>query len=294
MICEIVLTPNQAKRIISKAIIELSYVQKALQDGMMVIHPSSTTYFILYELFGKVPEGIWVSGVIKKGALCISRERQDLGTKGETPSHPFDFPFSWVLEKGKLKMERIKLGVLLNEMGPGDIYVKGCNAVDAHRQAGVLFASPGGGTVAQVMKAAQRKGFRFILPVGLEKMISIPIGDAAQKSSYDKIDKSMGQRVGLMPVNGEVICEDQAINILTGCTAVQIASGGLEEAQGATILAVSGEAENMERMWQLIHEISKREVRVPALKETDCSMCPRNKCSYFNLDAESRLKTISR
>lgn len=174
MICEIVLTPNQAKRIISKAIIELSYVQKALQDGMMVIHPSSTTYFILYELFGKVPEGIWVSGVIKKGALCISRERQDLGTKGETPSHPFDFPFSWVLEKGKLKMERIKLGVLLNEMGPGDIYVKGCNAVDAHRQAGVLFASPGGGTVAQVMKAAQRKGFRFILPVGLEKMISIP------------------------------------------------------------------------------------------------------------------------
>jgi hypothetical protein len=282
MICEIVLTPNQAKRLIAKAVITLPQFQRAFRDGIIVIHPSSTTYFILYELFNEVPDGIWIMGVIKEGALCISRERQEIPKSEYTAGQASNFPFSWIIEKGILKKEKVKLELILKEMGPRDVYIKSCNAIDADRRAGVLFASSSGGTIALVLKYRELNGFTLLLPTGLEKLISLPIAEAAKYAPLSKVDKAMGQRVGLIPVKGEVIAEDQALSLLSGTKVFHFASGGLEGAQGATVLAVHGEQDKMRTVWEIVKDLEG--AQIPRLKPVICSQCSQKQCSYHTED----------
>jgi hypothetical protein len=65
-------------------------VKKAKEKGLIVIHPSSTTLFLVEELIGKRPERLWVCGIVLPKGMCISWERQKAG-----PLHGVDkFPFS--------------------------------------------------------------------------------------------------------------------------------------------------------------------------------------------------------
>ena len=47
--------PTESKKLIAKGIVELEVVQKALKEGLVVIHPSSSTFFIVGEITGKTP-----------------------------------------------------------------------------------------------------------------------------------------------------------------------------------------------------------------------------------------------
>jgi len=46
MRAQVVLRPSESKKLICKAILEMEPVQKALKQGIVVIHPSITTYFL--------------------------------------------------------------------------------------------------------------------------------------------------------------------------------------------------------------------------------------------------------
>src|SRR5512136_2130112 len=95
----------------------------------------------------------------------------------------------------------IQLGKILAEMLPTDVYVKGCNAVDAEFHAGVLFGHDGGGTIARVMSYQAQKGFNVILAVGLEKFIPGNILQAAKATAQaDQMEYAMGMPCGLFPV----------------------------------------------------------------------------------------------
>jgi len=54
MRAQVVLTPAEAKCFISKAIANMDVVKKAAAKGKIVIHPSSTTYFLVKELTGDI------------------------------------------------------------------------------------------------------------------------------------------------------------------------------------------------------------------------------------------------
>jgi hypothetical protein len=45
MLAQIVLTPVESKKLISKAVAQLEVVRHAATEGMVVLHPSSSTYF---------------------------------------------------------------------------------------------------------------------------------------------------------------------------------------------------------------------------------------------------------
>jgi len=99
---QIVLTPTEAKKLLTKAVLNLDEVKKALDSGMLIVHPSSTTIFMLDELgFTLPPENIWICGHISPKGLCISRGMVDAIL--EIPDYTVDkYPFEFIIRKGKL------------------------------------------------------------------------------------------------------------------------------------------------------------------------------------------------
>ena len=99
----------------------------------------------------------------------------------------------------------------------------------------MLFGHSGGGTIGFVMASQRKKGFKIILPVGLEKLIPVTIMQAAKAARRTDFEYGMGMPCGLMPVKGgTTITELEAIKILSGgAKAVPNAAGGLGGAEGA-------------------------------------------------------------
>ena len=177
---QIVLTPTEAKKLLSKAVLNLDEVKRALDSGMLIVHPSSTTIFMLDELGFTLPsEGIWICGHISPKGLCISRAMVDAIL--EIPDYTDEkYPFEFIIQKGKLlPVEQSALGPALEEMTPDDLYIKGVNAIDPKGRAGILLAArTSGGSIGLVLKKQKEKKFKMILPVGHEKQIPIPLADA--------------------------------------------------------------------------------------------------------------------
>jgi hypothetical protein len=264
---QIVLTPAESKKLIARAVFKLPEFQHALKNGILAIHPSSSTLF-LYELItGALPQGLWVCGLICAEGLTGSQAAADMiAARGEGPHDPLKVSKeTWFFKKG-IQQEEAPLGEILDQMTEDDVYVKGCNALDPEGKAGVLFANPagGGGTIGRVMIAQRKKKFHILLPVGLEKLIPVSIGEASKKAAFKKAYKSMGLSCGLMPVSGKKIDERDAVKILSGTEAIPISAGGIAGGEGSAVLAAEGNEGDLNT---LIEEIKKvKGVQLPGLK----------------------------
>ena len=72
MLAQVILTPTESKKLIAMAIAKLDVVRQAAQEGMVVMHPSSSTYFIFEELTGTKPKtNYWVCGVVTPRGTCV-------------------------------------------------------------------------------------------------------------------------------------------------------------------------------------------------------------------------------
>ena len=72
MLAQIVLTPAESKKLIAKAVAGLEAVQKAAKRGIVALHPSSSTYFIVEEITGSKPKtNYWVCGVVAPRGMCV-------------------------------------------------------------------------------------------------------------------------------------------------------------------------------------------------------------------------------
>ena len=187
-------------------------------------------------------------------------------------------PFAWVIRRGKLETG-ISLGSLLVEMGEKDVYIKGVNALDVEGRVGVLFGNLNrrGGTIGLVMATSRQKGFKVIFPAGLEKLIPVPVKEVAKKVRPKSLDYSMGIPCGLLPCEGIVVTELDAIRILSGSSAVPIAAGGLGGAEGAVTLLIEGDKEQVGRAIQYVNDV--KGAKTPRVLEVDCALCERPGCS---------------
>src|SRR5512136_1489989 len=140
MLAQIVLTPAESKKLIAKAIARLDAVQQAAKNGLVAIHPSSSTYFLVEEITGSKPKtNYWVCGVVTPRGMCVEMAMV-LGsglTPDEMSSDPGDLQGTWVIENGQLGGEE-KLSSLLYRMSESDVYVKGVNALDPGGNVGIL------------------------------------------------------------------------------------------------------------------------------------------------------------
>ena len=289
---QVTLTPTESKRLISKAVIKLDVVQRALTNGIVTIHPSSTTIFIMEELTGKIPDGVWICGMIVPKGTCIegsvlegTRERRG---PTDPSAHAGDFRHLWVLKKGLLQ-KNLKLNDVAMEMDVNDVYIKAANAIDPQGNAGILLASVAGGTVSRFMGYAYGKGFNVIIPVGLEKFIPVPIREAVKEAGVKKMDYAMGIPVGLYPISGTTITELEAVKILTGATATPIAAGGVGGAEGAITLVIRGSDKQVKKTIVIIKGI-KGSI-LPEIRRAHARVCLT--CTMESCHLQGRSKQAS-
>ena len=284
---QVVLTPTESKRLLSKAVLAMDEVQRALSDGILIIHPSSTTIFMLGELGLELPEkGIWVCGHISSKGLCISRKMIDAVL--ETPEYgAANYPFDLIIRKGKLlPFTESALGPVLKEMTSKDVYVKSVNAIDPDGKLGVLLAARStGGSVGLVIKTQKEKKFKMIIPVGLEKKIPISL-QKAQKAAVKTV-KAQGIPCGLWQLRGTLITEIEAFRQLFDVEAFPVSAGGLEGAEGSIVWVLHGEEEKVEKAYSLCDEIHGAKLPYP-LEVYECSECRNTLCDL----AGSKGKTM--
>jgi len=283
MRAQVTLLPTESKMLIAKALANMHEVKIALTEGIVVMHPSSSTLFLAEEILGEVPETeVWMCGAITPRAACgddavkvwMTTHPEARGKGG-----PESFPFSWVIEKGKLSQGET-LASLFTRMGPKDVYVKGVNAIDPQGKAGVLIGNEvEGGTIGKVISAQKQKGFTIIYPVGLEKLIPVSIQEAVA-AARDRLNLFyvMGSRCSLLLCEGKVVTELKAISLLTGATAIPIAAGGVDGAEGAITLVVSGEDNQVLRAIACIEEVKGAKIS-RQFRQTDCTKCNDEHCS---------------
>jgi hypothetical protein len=254
----------------------LEPVSRALRHGLVALHPSTSTAPIIEGMIGRVPNGVRALGMVRPKGLCISLERQQEARRGDALGRPAGgFPYTWLLRDGRLQVPTL-LADILRLMGPGDVYIKGCNALDRDGLAGVLFASPGAGTIGAVMAAQRRRGFTIVLPVGLEKAIPGTIAQASKATIPGRVKYSTGQRCGVIPVPGRVISEAEAFKILFGVGCRPIAAGGVGGGEGSVVLVLEGREPDVVRAFEHVLELKKE--APPDIPEATCAGCPIDRC----------------
>jgi hypothetical protein len=279
MLAQVVLTPAESKKLIAKAVAHLDLVQRAARKGIVALHPSSSTYFIVEEITGEKPKSnYWVCGVVTPKGMCVEMAMV-LGT-GYTPravsADPGDLRASWIIENGKMAPEE-SLSSLLYRMTSSDIYIKGVNAIDAEGNVGVLFGLQG--SLGYIQAARRKRKFTIVYPAGLEKLIPLPVKEAAKEAKMTRYEYGMGMPVGLFPCPpGITINEVHAIEMLSGARAIPIASGGLGGAEGAVTLIVKGEDDEVRKALDFVEQ--SKGAKLPDLRLCNCNDCPVPNCKF--------------
>lgn len=264
------LTPAESKRLIAKAVVLHPLVQKALAHGNILVSNGTTTAYFVEEACGvSLSVERFACGVITQGVLC------------QTPG---DRVRSAFIQNGSLKENNLEvsdydeLDQLLEQMSAGDVYVKGANAIDSQGNAGFLLAHPEGGNVLKALHKIYAQGIRFVIPVGLEKLISSVTSAQNNMKGINEYSYTFGRGCGYVTVNnGIIIHEIAALELLTGVSATHVASGGVGGSEGSVVLVAEGTDQQEEATIELLKKI-KGEPPVPAWRNK-CSECP-FKCKY--------------
>jgi hypothetical protein len=227
MHASVILTVAQSKRLIAKAVAHMPEVQWALAKGTVVIGRGTTNGYVAEEILGHViPKGEYVAGrTLPPG---VPWERLGRGTYPDI-----------VLVKGVPQEGATVVGAVAG-MGPGDVFIKGGNALDyAHKTVGVLIGHPQGGTVGGMYGSVVSRKITLILPIGLEKLVVEDL-DALARASRDPDTHPDAPVTSLFPLTGTVVTEIEAFRLLCGVEARLLAAGGVGGAEGAVCLLLEG------------------------------------------------------
>jgi len=242
MKAQVVLTVSESKRLIARAVSQMPQVKKVLEKGMLAIATGTTNSYIVEEILGKpIDKTSYRSGMVlpakPTGPLTLSPEiMPDVVLKDGEPVAELD-RFSAV-----------------RQMQPEDVFIKGCNALNyPTRTAGILVGMEDGGTIGNTLGHIVGRRVELILPVGLEKAV---FGNFQQISRMiAEPDDTVGNFPRLMPIWGTIVTEIEAIELLTGATAVHMASGGVGGAEGAVWLLISGNSDQVHDALALVDRI---------------------------------------
>lgn len=239
---QVVLTVSESKRLIARAVARMRQVKKALEHGLIAIGTGTTNSYVVEEMLGrKIDKTSYRSGI----------------TVPAKPVAPVKLSSEImpdvVLRDGVLVPELDRFSAV-KHMGPGDVFIKGCNALHyPSKTAGILIGSKDGGTIGAAIGHIVGRGVALVLPVGLEKAV---FGD------FHEISRTLaqeGETVGyfphMMPVWGTIVTEIEAIEILADAHAIHIAAGGVGGAEGAVRVLISGEPDRVKRALNIVEGI---------------------------------------
>lgn len=218
------LHPAASKYLIARAVSSLPQVEQAFHTGKLIIGSGTTNLLIAEELLQtRFPDyEPYVAGVITQRSACATDPQQRQG--------------AWCIEKGQL-IDRPWVD-FLQEFGPGDIFIKGANALDSYGNIGILMGDPQGGTIGQAIGIVKARGLEMIVPVGYEKLIPSCL-QAEPRMGMHKTAMRIGLSLGYMVVSGTTrITEVESFKTLFDADAVPVAAGGVGGMEGAVVWAI--------------------------------------------------------
>jgi len=232
-----VLTVAESKRLIALGIKRHPAVLRALSQGTIAVAKGTTNSYIVEELTGEsIHRPDYCTGVTRPARGGSTAE-----TSGRLPD--------LVLRQGR-PVEGLSAVEAVAEMGPGDVFIKGANALNyERRQAGILIGHPTGGTIGAALGTLVARRALLLIPVGLEK--SIPADLVELHAEMARIGPN-GAGPMLWPVGGEIFTEIEAIQLISGARAVPIAAGGIGGAEGSVRLGVWGTPDQVQRAEEAI------------------------------------------
>jgi hypothetical protein len=235
----IVLTVAESKRLIAKGVARLDVVQTAMREGLVSVNTGTTNSYVVEELLGEpIEKAAYVTGIT-------------LPMKGVTRTEYEPIP-DIVFRDGKLTDEFDRFSVL-KAMQPGDVVIKGANALNYEKGvAGILIGHPQGGTIGGILGSIVGRRLNLIIPVGLEKSVGVDIEKVA--GTLREPDEYLGDVPRLWPVRGNIVTEIEALTILTGVKAMQMASGGVGGAEGGVRLLLEGAKEVLDDTLKFLDE----------------------------------------
>ncbi|MCL5934962.1 MAG: hypothetical protein M1543_00430 [Firmicutes bacterium] len=246
MVCT--LTPSESKRLLAKAVARLHQVQRAKESGKLFIGNGSTNSFVAEELFGfNMEKKLFPCGVVTGGVTC------------RTPASRLA-PLYYVCGREVIPPDNVAMYDFMRSfvegMRPGDIFIKGANAVDKDRNIGILLAHNQAGTIGVALPVLSAQGVQIVAPVGLEKLVVSVIESGRSLPGIHKNKYSFGHGVGYIVItNALVITEIEALKILTGVETTHLGSGGIGGSEGSVILLVRGSDQEIEDTYKLIKGI---------------------------------------
>ena len=237
---QVSVTPSEAKRLIAKAVSAMPAVRAAMEKGKILLKGGTTVSAVSEELVGLK---IGISGrITKQGA-----KRSGAGI---APFHRL------LIDRGEARhldtdaaVEEVVVG-----MGKEDVLITGANALDMNRRAALMVGRALSGPAA-ILPTIAARGIKTIVAVGWEKLIPCPLEEAVAAAGNQAIDMAMGMAVGLIPLNGVVVTETDAVRRLTGAEATVIGAGGVMGAEGSTTFVIEGEAAGVKKAWELVRGV---------------------------------------
>ncbi len=247
---QFLILPAPGKRLIAKSLLLLPSIKKAIKNHTIVIIAGTTNGYVAEEILRELNQ---LSDFSKKRffrriTLPPTYKKTKIGGNVDDIKFIGDVVIvngKW--EKGKTIFDAV------DSLQKEDIIIKGANALDINNnQAAIFIEHFKAGTINAALQAVLGRRVQLILPVGLEKRI---VGDLNYLAN--KLNATNASGLRLFPVNGRIITEIEAINLLTGTFAEIVAGGGICGAEGSYWLAVTGSAEQLEKVEKLVKEISK-------------------------------------
>jgi hypothetical protein len=227
---------------LAKATVATPEVQNAMKKGMILIGRGVTNAYVSEELFkiSVEPKAAQASGVVCGGIADASLDPPPC------TSH--------VVKDGKV-VEGADSGVEIHKFGPGDVFIKGANAIDREGIAGIHVATLNSGTIGMAWPIITPRGCHYLIPVSLEKAVASVI-DVARYTGVYHFKYSMGLPIKLVPVPlGLVITEIEAFAILAGVRAYHIGSGGVGGSEGSVHLVLEGDEESVEKGFEVAKSV---------------------------------------
>lgn len=233
------LTVSEGKRLIAKAVAADPRVQTAMMDGTVAVCKGSTNAYVLEELLEKD---------IEKAKYVLGKT---LPAKSETAPKAFRGSIPEVIFVDGEPVPGLTLDAALERMGPGDVVLKGANAIDYQNSlAGLLIGHPSGGTMGKIIGHVYGKGLALIVPAGLEKVVAGPLREAAGICRPPLM--SLADAPRLWVFEGVLFTEIEALWTLADVESVQIGAGGVCGAEGAVWLYMTGMEEDITKARHII------------------------------------------
>jgi len=235
------ITTSMGKRLVGKALAAHPGIRTVLQEGTLVIIAGTTNGYVAEEVLSSLGQ---LEGFSRLGF------RRGLTVAPGAKPYKADFPGDVVIRDGTWLKGQTVMDVT-DELRTGDIILKGANAFDAHGQAAVQIGHPQGGTIMAALSAMIGRRVRLIVPVGLEKRV---LEDVRTLAQHCNAPGAQGPR--LFPIPGQIFTELDAIPLLTGAQAYQLAAGGIQGAEGSAWLGITGTEEQVTAATELIRSVA--------------------------------------